>query len=98
MQTEDGSAKEAPLEYDDRLMQRAFDQARKALGEGEVPIGCVFSVDGAVVAEVMLILQNASKRARVDSSTLNSRLEHTLGAERGEQEEEPDRARGDRLH
>ena len=52
MQTEDGAAKEVPLEYDDRLMQRAFDQARKALGEGEVPIGCVFSVDGAVVAEV----------------------------------------------
>ena len=38
-------------EYDEDLMQRAFDQAKKALEEGEVPIGCVFVVGGTVVAE-----------------------------------------------
>ena len=38
-------------DYDENLMQRAFDQAKKALDEGEVPIGCVFSIDGTVVAE-----------------------------------------------
>ena len=38
-------------EYDGDLMQRAFDQAKKALEEGEVPIGCVFVVGGTVVAE-----------------------------------------------
>ena len=38
-------------DYDENLMQRAFDQAKKALDEGEVPIGCVFSINGTVVAE-----------------------------------------------
>ena len=38
-------------DYDEDLMQRAFDQAKKALEEGEVPIGCVFTIDGTVVAE-----------------------------------------------
>ena len=38
-------------DYDENLMQRAFDQAKKALEEGEVPIGCVFSINGTVVAE-----------------------------------------------
>ncbi len=30
------------MEYDDSLMQEAFDEARKALEIGEVPVGCVF--------------------------------------------------------
>ena len=38
-------------DYDEELMQRAFYQAKKALEEGEVPIGCVFSINGTVVAE-----------------------------------------------
>jgi tRNA(adenine34) deaminase len=39
------------LIYDDRLMQLAFEQSRKAIGESEVPIGCVVVKGGSVVAE-----------------------------------------------
>ena len=46
MQTEDGAAKDTPppLEYDDRLMQRAFDQARQALGGNQVRQGASLSL------------------------------------------------------
>ena len=36
---------------DDVFMERALAQARLALAAGEVPIGAVVVVDGAVVAE-----------------------------------------------
>lgn len=38
------------LECEKPFMHEAFVEARTALAEGEVPVGCVFVVDGAVVA------------------------------------------------
>jgi tRNA(adenine34) deaminase len=38
-----------PLSDDDAFMREALAEARRALGEGEVPVGAVVVVDGAVV-------------------------------------------------
>ena len=47
----DGALPGAVIQQDRRLMRRALDLAQNARNAGEVPVGAVLAVDGAVIGE-----------------------------------------------
>jgi len=58
-----------PNYFDDKWLQVAFDQAKKALDEGEVPVGCVFVNDGRVIASgrnAVNATKNATRHAEIE--------------------------------
>ena len=47
---EEGTKENRQLEADERFMRLALEEARRAAAEGEVPIGAVVVLDGAVIS------------------------------------------------
>ena len=47
---EEGTNEKERLEADERFMRLALEEARRAAAEGEVPIGAVVVLDGAVIS------------------------------------------------
>lgn len=47
---EEGAKENRQLEADERFMRLALEEARRAAAEGEVPIGAVVVLDGAVIS------------------------------------------------
>lgn len=83
------------LECERPFMHEAFVEARTALAEGEVPVGCVFVVDSAVIARGRNSVnaeRNATRHAEmncVDQVLVWCRQQKSFSQTTGEEERQP---------